>query len=152
MVALALLGSTSACGPHPEQALVGTWREAEWRYERLDDHGAAMGAWTDGVRLREYPDRRVARHESERWEFHRGGVVHIVARDGSRMTGRWRLKGRGHVMTLRFPESRSFEVYRVHELDGDRLVLHYDVGMEVRGIARLEFRRAGGTTRTERSS
>lgn len=142
----------AGCGLHPESALVGSWQESDWRYERLDDHDGVMGTWTDGVRLREYPDRRVTRHEAERWEFRRDGEVHIVARDGSRMRGRWRLKGRGHVMTLRFPDSHSFEVYRIQDLDEDRLILHYDVGMEARGIARLEFRRAGIAAGTEQRS
>jgi hypothetical protein len=147
---LAVLGSTlGGCEAEPERQLAGCWGESSWRYERVSEPGAAMGIWNDGVRLREYPDRRVARHEAEHWEFHPDGHVDILTRDGGRSRARWRLKGRGHVMTLRFPQradeqSAGFEVYRVQELDDERLILHYDVGMQVRGVARIEFRRLPG--------
>ncbi|MBX3268887.1 MAG: hypothetical protein KF729_01415 [Sandaracinaceae bacterium] len=138
LVALALVG----CEDHPEDRLLGCWSEADWRYERVDAHeSATMGRWTDGIRSREHPDRRILRHEAERWEFHPNRELVIVGRDGTERRARWRLKGRGHVMTLRFGDTGDFEVYNVQELASDRLVLHYDVGMELRGIARLEFRR-----------
>lgn len=130
-----------ACANSPEKALVGCWKEVDARYEKLPNDGRVNRLWSDGVRVRDYPTRDILRHEAEAWEFRPGGEVQILGRNGKATKGRWRLKGRGHVMTVRFPTTQAFEVYDIKELDQDRLVLHYDSGMEVRGVARLEFRR-----------
>lgn len=136
-----------ACRTNPERSLEGCWKQVDSRYEKVDvdDNGdpvgPAVGRWNDGVRSREYPDRRVVRHDSEYWRFSSGGDVAIAAQDGGVSHGRWRLKGRGHVLTLRFPPGDGFEVYNIEELDEHELVLHYDVGVEARGIARLTFHR-----------
>ncbi len=134
-----LLGA--ACTESPEKTLVGCWKEVDARYEKLPKDGRVNRLWSDGVRVRDYPTRDILRHESEAWEFRPGGEVQILGRNGKATKGRWRLKGRGHVMTVRFPATQAFEVYDIKELDQDRLVLHYDSGMEVRGVARLEFQR-----------
>jgi hypothetical protein len=149
-VAVLALGLT-ACSHHPEEMLPGSWRESAWRYERVDGDRRAMGLWTDGVRVRESPERHILRHEAERWHFHPDGNVEFIRLDGSVVRARWRFKGRGHVLTLRFPDG-GFEVYRVQELTDETLVLHYDMGVEVRGIARLEFHRVPSETGSTASS
>jgi hypothetical protein len=121
--------------------LVGCWRESEWKFERVDGDVRSMGRWSDGVRLRAYPDRLVAQHEAETWVFRDDRILEIVSRSGQRKRARYRLKGRGHMLTLRPSGASGLEVYKLEDLDGDRLVLDYDVGMEVRGIARLTFER-----------
>jgi hypothetical protein len=125
----------------PEETLLGCWTEIDWEYERIDDRSTPVGAWSDGVRLRSYPDRSLVRHEAELWEFRGRGTLAIGDRAGTLSGARWRLKGRGHVLTIRQGEDR-FEVYNIKELTPEKLVLHFDLGMEVRGIARLEFQRA----------
>jgi hypothetical protein len=126
---------------------MGCWKEVDSRYEKVvvdrDDApvGPPVGRWNDGVRSREYPDRHVVRHDSEYWNFRPRGEVDVVSERGEVVHGRWRLKGRGHAMTLRFPQFDGFEVYNIEELDEHEMVLHYDVGVEARGIARLTFRR-----------
>lgn len=126
---------------------MGCWKEVDSRYEKVDVDdegepvGPPVGRWNDGVRSREYPDRLVHRHDSEYWSFEPGGDVALVSQNGGVSHGRWRLKGRGHALTLRFPKDDGFEVYNIEELDEDQMVLHYDVGVEARGIARLTFNR-----------
>jgi hypothetical protein len=134
---LGLLG----CGTDPEHALIGRWKEVGWRYDKID-RPEAQGKWIDGIRFRSYSDRQVVRHEAEYWDFKPGRALEITHRNGDRLEARWRLKGRGHVLTIQHPDSGEFEVYDVKELTPDEMVLHYDMGLEVRGIARLEFRRA----------
>lgn len=143
LVVLLALGVLAApgCGTNPEQDLVGCWVETGWEYERVDDRSSPIGSWSDGVRLRSYPDRSLVRHEGELWEFRGRGALAIGDRAGALTSARWRLKGRGHVLTIRQGEDR-FEVYDIKELSAEKLVLHFDLGMEVRGIARLEFERA----------
>ena len=92
---------------------------------------------------RQEVDDLFERHEAELWWFHSRGELAIAGMDGTLAGARWRLKGRGHVLTIRSGEDghEHFEAYDIKELRDDLLVLNVDVGMEVRGIARLEFER-----------
>jgi len=119
---------------------MGRWQESGWEYEKLAGKPAVTTKWIDGIDLPAFSERRVVHHEAEYWDFSPNGSLLIKKRDGSRLLARWRLKGRGHVLTVRAPQA-EFEVYDVKQLDRSELVLNYDVGMEVRGIARLTFRR-----------
>jgi hypothetical protein len=143
--ALALIGLVfsvvSGCGRHPEDQLIGCWTETGWSYERADDDAPAGSFWNDGVRPRMYPTRSVVRHEGEFWEFGPRGRMSIGTVDGVSAEARWRLKGRGHVLAIRHSDQR-FEVYDIKTIANDALTLHFDMGMEVRGIARLDFARA----------
>jgi hypothetical protein len=132
--------STFGCGHDPEEELLGCWTETGWAYERADENASTGAFWNDGIRPRQYPVRNVVRHESELWRFEPRGRLHIGAVDGATGEARWRLKGRGHVLTIRHPDER-FEVYDIKQITRDSLTLHFDMGMEVRGIARLDFQR-----------
>ena len=143
----------TACVSKPEKMLMGCWTETSWTYEKVDDVGGPGpdALWNDGVRIRDYPDRQVVRHEAELWHFRPRGDLEIRYFDGTVTDARWRLKGRGHVLTIRHGGD-GFEVYDIKELSGDELILNYDMGMEVRGIARLEFARTScpGTASADR--
>jgi hypothetical protein len=141
---LALGVLLGGCGEHPEQLLAGRWRESGWEYEKLATKAPLTSKWIDGIDLPAFAESRVVRHEAEYWEFMPGRDLIIAKRDGTHLKARWRLKGRGHVLTVRTSD-KEFEVYDVKQLDRDQLVLNYDVGMEVRGIARLTFRRIDNT-------
>jgi hypothetical protein len=43
------------------------------------------------------------------------------------------------LLRLRRAPPSTDEVYEIEELNRDQLVLHYEIGMEVRGVARLRF-------------
>lgn len=144
---LLVAGLASACGRDPEQALLGRWQEVEWRYDKRDvsvspESGEAGRRWIDGLRRPRHAEDGVVRHQTDYWEFKPDRVVEISLRDGRVLRSRWRLKGRGHVLTLRHAGSEGVELYDVKELTNDELVLTYDIGMEVRGIARVRLRKA----------
>ncbi len=128
------------CGEHPERLLMGRWRESGWEYEKLAGKPAVTTKWIDGIDLPAFSPRRIVHHEAEYWDFSPNGSLLIKKLDGTSALARWRLKGRGHVLTVRAPQA-EFEVYDVKQLDRREMVLNYDVGMEVRGIARLTFQR-----------
>lgn len=133
---VALLG----CVESPEQQLIGHWEESGWAYEKLDAPSASLRR-SEGIRIEAYEGRSVALHEAESWDVRADGSLQVTLVDGSRRHARWRLKGRGHVLTLRYADG-SAEVYDVKDLDATRMTLHFDLGVEARGIARLSFRRA----------
>lgn len=125
----------SACAPSPETLLVGRWREADWRYEALA--GFELSSLAPSSETTSAP--ALSRHEAEQWEFRRDGTL-TVSRPGRRpQHARWQLKGRGHLLWLRGAPPGTEEVYEIEELNRDQLVLHYEIGMEVRGVARLRF-------------
>jgi len=133
----------AACGANPETHLVGRWTEVDWRYEKLDVPGGTASRWLNGVVSPLRGADRLVRHESEWWEFQPGGRLLVHRMDGTLERASWRLKGRGHVLRLRTDQSQTSELYDVKALSSRELVLHYDIGMEVRGIAHLRFRRVG---------
>ncbi len=136
-ILLLLCLTMQACTSDPEALLVNKWKEVEWAYERID-RSPADGQRFDGVRIAAFEERRIVRHETEYWQFRPDRSFSILLEDGSTRTGRWRLKGRGHILTLRYADGGT-EVYDVKELNQGALVLNLDLGMEVRGIARLVF-------------
>lgn len=130
-----LLALLAGCQASPEVLLTRRWREAAWQYEKLDLPTSGL----DARALMRQHDRRIVRHESEYWEFRRDGTLLISKRDGEKLTRRWHLKGRGHVLTIHADHDSELEVYDIKELNERTLVLHYDIGLEVRGIAQLSF-------------
>jgi hypothetical protein len=134
---LALACALSGCATSPEQLLVGGWREVDWRYETLS--AFERESFTDTTA--DHTGNGMERHEGEHWEFMPDGRLKISRRGQEQRIARWQLKGRGHLLQLRSGSMSDGEVYEIEELRGDRLVLHYDIGMEVRGIARLRFQR-----------
>lgn len=132
------------CGDNPEDLLVSRWEESTWVYELIDRHPDDVKR-VDGIRLGAFEERTVARHEAEYWQFRADRSFEIRLDDGTVRSGRWRLKGRGHILTLRYA-SGEVEVYDIKELGGDELVLNFDMGMEIRGIARLGFSRVADKT------
>lgn len=127
------------CGDNPEDLIVSRWEESSWIYELIDRHPYEVRR-VDGIRLDVFDERTVTRHEAEYWNFRADRTFEIQLKDGTKRTGRWRLKGRGHILALRYAGG-EVEVYDVKELSDDELVLNFDMGMEIRGIARLGFSR-----------
>lgn len=130
------------CGEDPEDLLANRWEESSWLYEKLDQPPNEVRRF-EGIRIEAFEGRTVVRHEAEYWRFSADRTFEIALKDGSTRAGRWRLKGRGHILTLRYANG-EVEVYDIKKLTEDELVLHFDMGMEIRGIARLGFSRASG--------
>lgn len=128
------------CGTNPEELLAARWSEVAWTYEKLDRLPERQRF--DGISIDAFEEHRLVYHEAEYWHFRPDRSFVIALGDGSSRHGRWRLKGRGHILTLRYADG-NVEVYDVKELDEQRMVLTVDLGMEVRGIARLDFSRMG---------
>lgn len=127
------------CGQDPETMLSQTWVETGWSFAKVDELPAEVRRF-DGIRIRAFEEHVFFRHESEYWHFYPDHSFEIALKTGQIHTGRWRLKGRGHVLTLRYAGG-GVEAFDVKELSADRLVLHVHLGMEMRGIARLTFSR-----------
>jgi len=144
----ALLPLLGGCGPSPEELIVSKWVEASWSYEKLDRPPDEMRRF-EGIRIAAFEGRTVYRHEAEYWRLYPDHRFEISLSSGEVLRGRWRLKGRGHILTLRHDRG-GVEVFDVKDVSTERLVLNFDLGMEVRGVGSLTFRR--GEPSSERSA
>lgn len=89
--------------------------------------------------MRNYSERNLIRHEAETWCFLPDGRLRLVFENDSIITeARWVMKGRGHILKIIY-DAETFELYDIKELTKNEMVLNYDIGMEVRGIAKLKF-------------
>jgi len=127
-----------SCGNNPEKNILGDWKEQEWDYEKFDGYSPKDFKKIDGVDLRNYSDRNLIRHEAEIWRFKKNGDLELVSDQNIVTKAKWNLKGRGHILKIKYADG-SFELYDIKELSNTELVMNYDIGMEVRGIAKLRF-------------
>jgi hypothetical protein len=126
---------------HPENKLVGTWREVSWTYEKAD--GAEKGD-TSIVKL-DLDDEVIDNiaqdlviHRSETWTFDANSSLFLKKNGENPVKLRWRLKGRGHILKLDYNDSTK-EYYQLKELSDDRMVLHFENDMHTRGIVKIVF-------------
>lgn len=129
----------TGCGTSPEELIASKWVESSWSYEKLDRPPDEMRRF-EGIRVVAFEGRSVFRHEAEYWRLYPDHRFEISLSSGEVLRGRWRLKGRGHILTLRHDRG-GVEVFDVKDISTERLVLNFDLGMEVRGIGSLTFRR-----------
>lgn len=125
---------------HPEARLAGDWQEMAWSYEKADTLPADGGTSLFDGQLRDEIAKDLVIHRSESWSF-RDDRSLVLRKDGlPPARAQWNLKGRGHVLEILYGKGGQ-EHYRIHELTNDRLVLHFNNDLIVRGIVRIEFRR-----------
>jgi hypothetical protein len=128
---------------HPENKLVGTWREVSWTYEKAD---ASSQSDTTFVKLtldEEMKDniaQELVIHQSETWTFGSNSELFLQKKDKSPTKLKWRLKGRGHILKLAYNDETK-EFYQLKELSDDRMVLHFENDMHTRGIVKIVFER-----------
>jgi hypothetical protein len=132
--------------PTPSSLIVGEWAEKEWKYELIDSYEMVEGyVKNDKVkRLPKSVEKKIREdvllHQAEDWEFLPNGTLLLHKNDTEVIEAQWRLKGRGHILYIKYQDG-NYEYYDIKELNQEELVLNFDIGMEVRGVARLVFKR-----------
>jgi hypothetical protein len=142
-IAIFSLGLTSFVyvvknAPSPETVILGEWQELAWEYEKVNK------TTNDSDRYKIISDdvkhligQNLIIHEAESWVFLPNGRLRLTTKNGTK-TVKWRIKGRGHVLVLKYDENIS-EIYNISELDEDKLVLNFEADIQARGIAKLTF-------------
>lgn len=126
--------------PVPEALIQGEWKEMNWKYETIKkgkDESARQQLISEEVKRK--IGQHLVIHTAETWRFlpdhklelRKGPEVHIVD---------WTIKGRGHVLQLRYNEN-SVEHYNIVTLSNNIMQLNFDTDVQARGIAKLTFRR-----------
>lgn len=134
---LILCLTVAGCARNPENLLATQWVESSWEFEKSDEILPNSRRF-EGVRVQAFEGRSFLRHEAEYWRFNQDRSFRIRQKNGREYVGEWRMRGRGHILALRYDNGQE-ETFEVKELNADELVLHVHLGMEVRGIARLQF-------------
>ncbi len=123
----------------PETQLLGHWKESKWEYAKND-----RNIYSDTIEkstkdeLYELMGDKIKIHQAEKWIFSKNRKLEILKLDGSSVFAKWIIKGRGHILRIVYPDQTE-EYYDIKELNNNHLELHFDIGMEVRGIAKLTF-------------
>lgn len=140
IIALGLLGLSGMISrsESPDVQLLGAWEEVAWEYEKTDQPGMKQNSSLKAQFLKENAADDLSIHQSERWEFSNNGALCLEAPQGS-STVKWCLKGRGHI--LQIDKDGRKEYYNIMELNDSSMILNFDLDLEVRGIAKLTFKK-----------
>jgi hypothetical protein len=114
---------------NPEEVIQGEWEEIDWAYEKIENN-SVLDLGLDEIK----------KHEAENWKFRPGNNLEFYKEGQLIAQAGWRIKGRGHILQI-LHEDGSQELFDIKELNNDEMVLHFDIGMETRGIAKLIFQR-----------
>jgi len=124
----------------PESILLGEWKEQSWEYEKVNKSDKDVTHFkqiSDDVK--DLLGENLIIHKAETWRFLPNGRLRLQGEDHSE-TATWRLKGRGHILLLKHPQ-KEVENYNIVLLNDTSLVINFDADMEVRGIAKLTFKK-----------
>lgn len=124
---------------HPENAILGTWKEEHWVYAKVDGkQKGTMKKISSGERY-EIANHLVI-HAFENWTFSKDRTLRLHEQDGQEHMATWSLSGRGHMLRIHNPDG-SQEVYQIETLNKRRLVLHFETNVHARGIVKITFKR-----------
>lgn len=136
-----VLGLTVYTMEHPENKLIGTWKEVSWTYEKADgavDMDTSIVKQDLDDEIKNNIAQNLVIHQSETWTFKSNSELVLIKKSEKPQNLRWRLKGRGHVLKLAYNEELK-EYYQLKELTDDRMVLHFENDMHTRGIVKIVF-------------
>nr|WP_294902972.1 hypothetical protein [uncultured Lacibacter sp.] len=119
----------------PEKTILGEWKEIDWKYETSVAFAADIAAASKAKTAQ--PE--FSFHKAEDWSFLPDGRLRLVIA-GKEEILTWRIKGRGHVLQIRYGADR-IENYQLTVLDKNRMVLNAESDVQARGIAQLIFER-----------
>lgn len=126
-------------GKSPEEAIVGSWKEVSWEYEKVNNTGGDESFTKqidDNVKI-EIMENLII-HKAEVWKFTSDGKLYLHNSDKPSTEIDWKLKGRGHILKLNYKDNKT-EYYDLSELDNNRLVLYFDIDLQVKGIVKMTF-------------
>ncbi|MFD2037394.1 hypothetical protein ACFSKL_21535 [Belliella marina] len=140
MVAITLFLLVTRFGNQPMNDIIGEWKEVSWDYEKVDILNQADTLTIDDVldQTRVQLGENFVIHKSEVWEFNKDNTLKVGFDDGSEEFVEWKLKSKGDILKLTH-EGSVLEYYTIKELNKDKLVLHFHVDLNARGIVKLTF-------------
>ena len=116
--------------------------ETSWRYEKMDHSDQSQITWMEEMDdlVKSEIGGHLIIHQSEEWKFSPDRKLELRAEDNLTKTIIWTLKGRGNILEMTEPDG-TIESYNIQELTKDKMILHFNSDLQVRGIVEMEFRR-----------
>ncbi|WP_057938720.1 hypothetical protein [Algoriphagus resistens] len=124
----------------PEENIIGEWKEVSWEYEKIDSLASDDSfdyMVTDHIK--QQISRNLIIHEAEVWRFGKNEMLEMKG-NGLSKSLHWKLKGRGNILQLNGTH-KNIEHYLIQELNSERMILHFNIDMQVRGIVKMTFER-----------
>ncbi len=124
----------------PEIQLLGEWKEVSWEYEKLD---SLISDESFDYMLTDHIKSQISKnliiHEAEIWNFVDEHTLEMKS-SNTQNSLNWTLKGRGNVLQIN-GSGGVIEHYIIQEISPNRMVLHFNSDMQVRGIVKMTFER-----------
>lgn len=126
----------------PEDMILGAWEETSWRYEKMDHSDQSEINWMEEMDdlVKSEIGGHLIIHQSESWDFSSDRTLKLKGQENESKTIFWTLKGRGHILEMRESDGTT-ESYSIQQLSRDRMILHFNSDLQVRGIVEMEFRK-----------
>ncbi len=124
----------------PDRKILGKWKEVSWEYEKIDTEDSTQSSFPFNIteRMKQEIGKDLIIHQAEIWDFSREQGLLLAGKEKEKLTLDWKLKGRGHVLQLKSKDKEP-EFYQVQDLADDRMVLHFNFDLQVRGIVKMTF-------------
>ncbi|WP_425639894.1 hypothetical protein ACPUEN_09080 [Algoriphagus yeomjeoni] len=122
----------------PTSNILGEWKEISWEYEKLDSILRKDNSFDYMVtdHIKEQISENLIIHKAETWKFTDDETLEMQGSETQKSL-HWTLKGRGNI--LQIDGANLMEHYEIQELSSDRMVLHFNFDMQVRGIVKMTF-------------
>ncbi|RAI89312.1 hypothetical protein [Algoriphagus yeomjeoni] len=122
----------------PTSNILGEWKEISWEYEKLDSILQKDNSFDYMVtdHIKEQISENLIIHKAETWKFTDNETLEMQGSETQKSL-HWTLKGRGNI--LQIDGADLMEHYEIQELSSDRMVLHFNFDMQVRGIVKMTF-------------
>lgn len=134
--ALACLSFTVKAYHDPETAILGTWKEEHWEYERVYHSAHIDRAITSAPeKVKEMSASDLGIINAESWVFHPDGSL-ILSNHHMKKRASWKIKGRGNILMITYDDNRV-ERYNIARLTKGNLELNFDTDANIRGIAKV---------------
>ncbi len=122
----------------PEFHILGDWKEVSWEYEKVDSLPDSDFDYNLTDHIKSQVAETLIIHEAEVWRFLDGDTLEMTGKSPTKSL-QWKLKGRGNILQIQ--GASVSEHYQIQELTADRMVLHFNFDMQVRGIVKMTFER-----------
>lgn len=127
---------------HPDSLIVGTWKEKYWQYVKANGSNKkdSLNSVSIDEVIKEKISKHLVIHKSEEWIFKKNSTLIIRKKGSKNVVAKWVLKGRGHVLKITYKDNLT-ELYRLKEINKNKLILHFENNMHVRGIVEIHLQR-----------
>lgn len=139
-IGMILFLSLISASKNPETAIVGSWNELAWEYEKVNKNDTLKRDFdTISTYVKEVVGQNLIIHKAEKWVFLPKGKLLLKGTNYTKEVN-WCIKGRGNILELKYDNANT-EHYNIGEISKNKLTLNFESDTHTRGIVRLTFKK-----------